>query len=74
MNSNRAEAERQDGMLPKFTSVVAAERELYAKRDRSLRWLESYTRRNSLELTQSRGDLESLEDLYFQLFGQAPDG
>jgi hypothetical protein len=69
MKSSQGEAVRQDGMLPKFTSVATAERELFALRDRSLSWLESFARSHSVELTQDPSDLESLEDLYFRLFG-----
>jgi len=68
MKSSRGEAERQDGMLPNFASVAIAERELFGQRDRSLRWLESFARKHSVELARTPADLESLEDLYFRLF------
>ena len=73
MKSSRGEAERQDGMLPEFASAAIAERELFGRRDRSLRWLESFAREHSLELAQKPADLESIEDLYFELFGDGAD-
>ena len=69
MRTNLPEAERQDGKLPAFASPEVAEHELFAKRDDSLRWLEGFVRRRGTELTYEPGALDSLERLYFELWG-----
>lgn len=73
MWSNRAEADRQDGALPAFGSVTAAERELLRLRDRSLEWLDELLRARGLGLERKPTALETLEDVYFELFVDGRD-
>lgn len=69
MRSNLAEAQRRDSSLARYVSPVVAERELFAKRDQSLRWLTELARGHSVQLTDQPADLQSVEGLYFKLFG-----
>jgi hypothetical protein len=55
-------------MLARYASAVVAERELFAKREHSLRWLVELASRHSVELTDQPADLQAVEDLYFKLF------
>lgn len=68
MRSNLAEAQRRDGLLARYASAALAERELFAKRDQSLRWLAELAHKSSLELTHQPADLQAVEDLYFKVF------
>jgi hypothetical protein len=70
MRSNLAEAQRQDGLLGRYATAVDAERKLFAKRDRSLRWLADLARKHAVELGDQPADLQAVEDLYFKLFGE----
>ena len=74
MRSNLAEGRRQDGLLGRYASADLAERELFAKRDHSLRWLADLARKHSVELGEQPADLQGVEDLYFKLFGEAAGG
>ena len=46
----------------------AAEQELLRLRDRSLGWLDEFTRKGGVALRHEPAALETLEDLYFKLF------
>jgi len=70
MRSNLAEAQRQDGLLGRYSSAVVAERKLFAKRDDSLRWLADLARKHSVQLGDQPADLQAVEDLYFELFSE----
>jgi hypothetical protein len=67
MGKNLPEAERRDGELPTFASRESAERELFSKRDESLRWLSEFARGRGKKLPLEPRALETLEDLYFEV-------
>src|SRR5438874_11461964 len=66
MKTNLTEAQRQDSQLPTFPSIDVAERELFAVRDKSLRWLGEFARKRGRELNYEPDALVSLEALYFE--------
>ena len=65
MKTNLPEAQRQDSRLPTFPSIEVAERELFAMRDESLRWVDEFARNKGREL-KYEPDALALEDLYFE--------
>ena len=69
MRTNLPVAQRQDGELPAFASRESAERELFSMRDESLRWLREFARARGKDLPPQPRALETLEDLYFELWG-----
>lgn len=68
MWTNLPEAQRKDRELPTFASREVAERELFVMRDESLRWLDEFARRRGKALKREPSDLQSVEDLYFEVW------
>ena len=68
MRTNLPEAQRKDGELPTYGSREIAERELFAIRDQSLRWLAEFARARGKDLKLEPSALQSIEDLYFEVW------
>jgi hypothetical protein len=68
MRSNLWVAQRKDGELPTFESKETAERDLFSKRDASVEWLIKLAAGRHKVLPFEPRALETLEDLYFELW------